>query len=155
MPVNLTVSDAERDARYEQIHKPFHDEVAAILDQRISENRQTALIALHSFTPCLEARPAPRPWHLGILFNRDDALSQFIHDAMEEEAAHMTFTFNEPYEVEDFGDYTIPVHGEQRGLPHSLLEIRNDYILEEAGQREWTDVLTRVLQKVGRRLEAI
>jgi predicted N-formylglutamate amidohydrolase len=67
----------------------------------------------------------------------------------------MTFTFNEPYEVEDFGDYTIPVHGEQRGLPHSLLEIRNDHISDEAGQREWTDVLTRVLQRVGRRLEAI
>jgi len=155
VPVNLAVSDTERDARYEQIHKPFHDEVAAILDRRVSEKRQTALIALHSFTPCLEASPAPRPWHLGILFNRDDALSKFIHDAMEEEAGHMIFTFNEPYEVEDIGDYTIPIHGEKRGLPHSLLEIRNDHISDEAGQREWTDVLTRVLEKVGRRLEAI
>lgn len=155
VPVNLALSDDELDARYAQIHKPFHDAVAGILDQRVSEKRQTALIALHSFTPCLEAKPAPRPWHLGILFNRDAALSQLIHDAMEEEAGHMTFTFNEPYEVEDHGDYTIPVHGEQRGLPHSLLEIRNDHIAEETGQREWADVLTRVLERVGRRLETI
>ncbi|MCP5076367.1 MAG: N-formylglutamate amidohydrolase [Rhodobacteraceae bacterium] len=155
VPVNLALSDDERNARYEQIHKPFHDAVAGILDQRVSEKRQTALIALHSFTSCLEAKPAPRPWHLGILFNRDAGLSQLIHDAMEEEAGHMTFTFNEPYEVEDHGDYTIPIHGEQRGLPHSLLEIRNDHIAEVVGQREWADVLTRVLKRVGQRLETI
>lgn len=152
VPMNVAVPDGERDARYEQIHKPFHDAVAGILDQRAGQDRKTALIALHSFTPSLEARPAPRPWHLGILFNRDAALSQFIHDAMEAEAGHMTFAFNQPYEVEDHGDYTIPVHGEQRGLPHSLLEIRNDQIADEAGQREWTDVLTRVLDRVGQRL---
>ena len=152
VPVNIALADDERDARYEQIHKPFHDAVAGVLDQRASENRPTALIALHSFTPRLEAKPEPRPWHLGILFNRDASLSQFIHDAMEQEAGHMTFTFNEPYEVEDHGDYTIPVHGEQRGLPHSLLEIRNDHIADEAGQREWADVLTRVLARVGQRL---
>ena len=152
VPVNLAVSDDERNARYGQIHKPFHDAVAGVLDQRAGEGRPTALIALHSFTPCLEAKPAPRPWHLGILFNRDAALSKFIHDAMQEEAGHMTFTFNKPYEIEDHGDYTIPVHGEQRGLPHSLLEIRNDHIADEAGQREWTDVLTRVLARAGERL---
>ncbi len=152
VPVNKGIPDAERAARATHIHTPFHDEVAAILDHRAAGEHKTALIALHSFTPRLEARPAPRPWHLGILFNRDASLSEHVHNVMDEEAGHLTFAFNEPYMVEDHGDYTIPVHGEQRGLPHSLFEIRNDHIADEAGQADWAALLTRVLNKVAERL---
>lgn len=152
VPANVAISDEERAARAAHILVPFHDAVADILDRRAAQGRATALIALHSFTPRLEVKPAPRPWHLGILFNRDASLSEHIHSVMEEEAGHLTFTYNEPYEVEDHGDYTIPVHGEQRGLPHSLFEIRNDHIAEQDGQREWAELLTRVLDKVAQRL---
>lgn len=152
VPANAALSDEDRAARAAHIHEPFHDAVAGILDQRAARGRTTALIALHSFTPSLEAEPAPRPWHLGILFNRDSTLSEHVHDVMHEEAGHLTFTYNQPYEVEDHGDYTIPVHGEQRGLPHTLFEIRNDHIAEPAGQLEWAELLTRVLGKVAKRL---
>jgi predicted N-formylglutamate amidohydrolase len=43
---------------------------------------------------------------------------------------------NEPYSVTDASDYTIPVHGEQRDLHHVALEIRQDLITAEAGQRK-------------------
>ena len=46
----------------------------------------------------------------------------------------MQVAHNEPYVVDDTSDYTIPVHGEARGLPHALLEIRNDLIADAAGQ---------------------
>ena len=42
---------------------------------------------------------------------------------------------NEPYPVDDSSDYTIPVHGEQRGIPHVLLEIRNNEIMHEREQK--------------------
>ena len=152
VPANVAIADEERNARYASIHSPFHDAVADILDERAAAGRATAVIALHSFTPQLIAKPAPRPWHLGILFNRDRALSEHLHAVMEDEAGHLVFTFNEPYEVNDHGDYTIPVHGEQRGLPHSLLEIRNDHIAETAGQAHWADLLNRVLRGVAGRI---
>ena len=44
---------------------------------------------------------------------------------------------NEPYTVSDDTDYTIPVHGEQRGLPHIAIEIRHDLIENETDQRFW------------------
>jgi predicted N-formylglutamate amidohydrolase len=44
---------------------------------------------------------------------------------------------NEPYAISDETDYTIPVHGERRGIPHIEFEIRQDLIATEKGQREW------------------
>ena len=35
---------------------------------------------------------------------------------------------NEPYRATDESDYTIPVHGEQRGLHHVAIEVRRDLI---------------------------
>jgi predicted N-formylglutamate amidohydrolase len=52
---------------------------------------------------------------------------------------------NQPYFVSDATDYTIPAHGEQRGLPHALIEIRQDLIADEDGQRQWAARLARLL----------
>ncbi|MGH1477320.1 MAG: N-formylglutamate amidohydrolase [Geminicoccales bacterium] len=152
IPGNVRLAEEERAARARHIHAPFQNVVSGLLDRRQAVGQKTALIALHSFTPSLESRPLSRPWHLGILFNRDATLSQHIHSIMEEDAPHLTFTYNQPYEVEDDGDYTIPVHGEQRGLPHTLLEIRNDQIIDKTGLQLWTELLTKVLGKLVERL---
>jgi Predicted N-formylglutamate amidohydrolase len=60
----------------------------------------------------------------------------------------LTVGNNQPYAVSDTTDYTIPVHGEQRGLINTGIEIRQDLITEESGQREWAARLVRVLQKL-------
>jgi predicted N-formylglutamate amidohydrolase len=72
-----------------------------------------------------------------MLFNADDDL--FVGN-------------NEPYVVSDATDYTIPVHGERRGLPHVLMEIRQDLINDEIGQREWALRLADLLPKASERL---
>jgi predicted N-formylglutamate amidohydrolase len=52
---------------------------------------------------------------------------------------------NEPYAVSDETDYTIPVHGEARGLINSGIEIRQDLIADQSGQQQWAERLARVL----------
>jgi predicted N-formylglutamate amidohydrolase len=47
--------------------------------------------------------------------------------------------------VSDDTDYTIPVHGEQRGIPHVAIEIRHDLIENEADQRAWATRMCRIL----------
>ena len=37
------------------------------------------------------------------------------------------------------------MHGERRGLPHLLLEIRNDLIVDEAGQSRWAAMVAEAL----------
>jgi N-formylglutamate amidohydrolase len=59
---------------------------------------------------------------------------------------------NEPYSVTDASDYTIPVHGEQRGLHHVAIEVRQDLIADNVGQRAWAVLLARVLPQAYREL---
>jgi predicted N-formylglutamate amidohydrolase len=53
---------------------------------------------------------------------------------------------NQPYFVTDATDYSIPYHGEARGLPHVEIEIRQDLLADAAGQKEWALRITRALQ---------
>ncbi len=45
----------------------------------------------------------------------------------------------------DETDYTIPVHGERRGLLHVEVEIRQDLIAGDSEQRAWGSLLARLL----------
>ena len=46
----------------------------------------------------------------------------------------------------DASDYTIPVHGEQRGLHHVAIEVRQDLIGDDKGQRGGGRLLARLLR---------
>ncbi len=48
---------------------------------------------------------------------------------------------NEPYRVEPV-DYTVPVHGTERGLLCSMVEIRQDLVTDPSGQSEWAEILS-------------
>lgn len=152
IPANVDLSDTDRKARTEAIHAPYHDQIARILDDRLASGKHTALVAVHSFTPSLEAKPMPRPWDVGLLHNRHEKLSKQVHRELEIEADHLHFTFNEPYRVCDHEDYTIPVHGEKRGIPNMLFEVRNDHIEDQAGQEEWATLLGGILERVSSRI---
>jgi predicted N-formylglutamate amidohydrolase len=50
--------------------------------------------------------------------------------------------------VSDVTDYTIPVHGEARGLINTGIEIRQDLITDETGQQQWAERLARILREI-------
>jgi predicted N-formylglutamate amidohydrolase len=52
--------------------------------------------------------------------------------------------------VSDETDYTIPRHGEARGVPHVEIEIRQDLVTDEAGQTEWAQRITQALKDAER-----
>ena len=84
---------------------------------------------------------------MGILFNRDDALATVLAHHLRVEVPDAVIGMNEPYVVADDEDHTIPQFGEARGIPHVLIEIRNDLIRNTAGQSRWGRVLTRSLRR--------
>jgi predicted N-formylglutamate amidohydrolase len=59
---------------------------------------------------------------------------------------------NEPYSASDASDYTIPAHGERHGLLHVEIEIRQDLIADDSGQRAWGALLARLLPQAYREL---
>jgi predicted N-formylglutamate amidohydrolase len=142
IPGNVGLDGAERAARVDAIFRPYHDAISAALDRRAAEGRASVLIALHSFTPVFKG--VSRPWHIAVLFNRDPRLAHALAELLRAERG-LVVGENEPYRVTDLTDYTVPVHGEGRGLPHVEIEIRQDLISEPAGQREWAGRLARLL----------
>jgi predicted N-formylglutamate amidohydrolase len=142
IPGNRGLDKAEREARVDAIFHPYHDAIATALDRRAAAGRASVLVALHSFTPVFKG--VSRPWHVAVLFNRDPRLAHALAELLRAEGGLMVGE-NEPYRVSDLTDYTVPVHGEKRGLPHVEIEIRQDLITEPEGQREWAERLARLL----------
>jgi len=142
IPGNVALSEAAKAARVRAIFRPYHERIEAELERRRRAGRPTALIALHSFTPVFKG--IARPWHAALLYNRDARLARRLVALLAAED-DLIVGDNEPYFVSDATDYTIPVHGERHGLPHALIEIRQDLIADEDGQRAWADRLARLL----------
>ena len=58
---------------------------------------------------------------------------------------NLTIGENQPYMIEDATDWFIPVCAEPRALPHSLIEIRNDRLLDDRGCHDWAERLFNLL----------
>ncbi len=140
IPGNIGVTAQQRAARRDAIFLPYHTAIRALIDAR--NTRPTVLVAVHSFTP--EYKSFRRPWHCGVLYNHNPALALPLLELLRAEPG-LEVGDNEPYSITDDSDYTIPEHGERRGLPHIELEIRQDLIEHNAGQRAWAERIARLL----------
>ena len=143
IPGNIGLSAEEVAARRAEIFDPYHDHVSTLLDERQAAGRTTILVAQHSMTDIFKG--VRREMHAAVLYNRDRRFAGAVLEALRHEPG-VVVGDNQPYFVSDETDYTIPRHGEGRGLPHVEIEIRQDLITEEAGQVEWARRICRVLQ---------
>jgi len=142
VPGNIGLSEGREAARVREIFRPYHDRIETELDRRRQAGRPAALVAMHSFTPVFKG--VARPWHTGVLYNRDPRFAHTLMALLKREDG-LVVGDNEPYSVTDALDYTIPVHGERRGLHHVAIEIRHDLIAEDNGKRAWGALLGRLL----------
>jgi predicted N-formylglutamate amidohydrolase len=142
IPGNAGLTARDRELRRDEIFEPYHARITELLDARARAGRETVLVAMHSFTPVFKG--VERPWHVGVLYNRDPALARVLFDLFKAEG-DLVVGDNEPYHVSDETDFGIPVHGERRGIPHVEIEIRQDLIADADGQKAWADRMVRLL----------
>ncbi len=145
VPGNRGLNDADRSARAREIFHPYHRAIEAIIDAKRRVGAEPAIISLHSFTPRMNG--LARPWHVGILWNRDPRLPVPLMARLLQEPG-VVVGDNEPYSGRDEHGYSMPKHAEGEGLPHALFEVRQDLITEAQGIAQWADRLTRVLRDV-------
>lgn len=136
---NTWLDEDERKQRVAEIHDPYHRTIKKRLDAR---REMVILVSIHSFTPSMNNED--RPWHAGLLFNRDDRLAKQMMPLLAKDDINLTY--NKPYSVDDFTDYTIPVHGEGRGIPHVLIEVRNDQLKNSTAQHQWAERIGSALE---------
>jgi predicted N-formylglutamate amidohydrolase len=151
IPGNEGLSKEAAATRRKSVFDPYHRRIAEVIEQRLRDGVSTVLVSLHSFTPVYAG--IARPWHIGTLYHRDTKLAPLLLKLLRQET-DLVVGDNEPYAVSDDTDYTIPVHGEARGLMNTGIEIRQDLIADLAGQKQWADRLARILGEIEATLRA-
>lgn len=142
VPGNAGVDALERQRRERAIFAPYHARIRALLNARAAANRPTVLIAMHSFTPVYLG--VARPWHVGVLYRRDRRLAGALLAVLRADRT-LVVGENQPYAIGDATDVAIPEYGEQRGLLHVEIEVRQDLIATPDGQRAWASRLASAL----------
>lgn len=145
IPGNEAITLEAAALRRAEIFDPYHRRIDAVIDQRRHNDMPTILVSLHSFTPVYAG--VARPWHIGTLYQRDKVLPPLLLGALRAEP-DLVVGDNEPYAVSDQTDYTIPVHAEARGLMNTGIEIRQDLISDQAGEKAWADRLARIFGEI-------
>lgn len=142
VPGNIGLSKLDRERRLDALFHPYHETIDALIGERRRLLRPTILIALHSFTPDYPGET--RPWHIGVIYRRDGGLGSALFQALHA-SKHVRVGDNQPFQIQDEGDVTIPRHGEAHGLPNVLIELRQDTLASPAQREAWVDRLYRAL----------
>jgi predicted N-formylglutamate amidohydrolase len=151
IPGNEGLARDAIEARRQAIFDPYHRRIAEVIERRLRDSIPTVLVSLHSFTPVYAG--IARPWHIGTLYHRDTRLPPLVLKLLRAEP-DLVVGDNEPYAVSDETDYTIPVHGEARRLMNTGIEIRQDLLADQAGERQWADRLARIFGEIEAMLRA-
>lgn len=130
IPGNQGLSAAARAARVQAVFEPYHAGIAAALAAR----PRYALVTVHSFTP--ELYGERRPFHAGVLYARDTRLAAPLLAQLRADD-ELIIGDNQPYAASAQSDFAIIEYGERRGAPYVELEVRQDLLTDEAGQRAW------------------
>ncbi|WP_375279982.1 N-formylglutamate amidohydrolase [Pseudooctadecabacter sp.] len=146
IPANRHADADEKARRADAFYAPYHDAIA----QLAARQDDTVIVAVHSFTRQLRARP-PRPWHIGILYASDRRLSDPLMDILRAED-DLCVGDNEPYVGHLPGD-SIDQHGLKMGRPNTLIELRNDLIEDPDAQHAWGARLAPLLERALQQME--
>jgi predicted N-formylglutamate amidohydrolase len=151
IPGNEGLTREATDARRRQVFDPYHRRITEVIDRRLREGMPTVLVSLHSFTPVYAG--IKRPWHVGTLYQSDTRLPLLLLKGLRA-SGDLVVGDNEPYAVSNETDYTIPLHGEARGLMNTGIEIRQDLIADQAGEAQWAERLAAILGEIETALRA-
>lgn len=143
VPGNASVDDLERERRLNRFYRPYHYAIAELVDASNGE-RPPVLFSIHSYVDVW--RDIPRPWHCGLLWDKDPRLAVPLIERLGREPGLLVGD-NKPYRGNLKND-TMYRHGTSRGLAHALLEVRNDLIADPAGVLEWADRIETVLRPI-------
>lgn len=141
IPGNFNLDAHARRARQNEIFDPYHAAIAAHAER----NPPRLLLSIHSFTPSMGGQD--RHMEIGFLFRADVETSRYLGQYVQALRPKITIGMNEPYQIDDESDWFVPRHGEARGIPHSLIEIRNDQINTDEGVAKWAKVLTAAIEQ--------
>jgi len=142
IPGNRMLDEAGVRMRVARYHAPYHERIAAEIAAAREKSIVPVLVSMHSFTPVWRGKA--RPWQVGILWDRDGRLAKPLMARLARDG-DIVIGDNEPYSGALEND-CLYRHGTMNGLPHVLIEVRQDLIAEHAGVLRWATRLEQALR---------
>ncbi len=136
---------AGHQARLDRFFRPYHAALAALLE----EVPPALTLSLHSFTPHLATCDEPWPWHVGVLYNRDDRAARIAIPMLAAEG--LAVGDQEPYSGVLLNE-SMNRHCEPEGRPYLGIEIRQDQVTTPEQQLVWAGRLHRICNAVALKL---
>ena len=130
-------------ARIDAFYTPYNQAIETALASAAGDGVVPIILSVHSFTPIW--RGTARKIHAATLWDKDDRLKR-VMDAYMAALPGINYGDNEPYSGRLKND-CLYRHGTQNGLPHAMIELRQDLIGDEAGQGEWAAHMVTILQR--------
>jgi len=145
IPGNRCLDAAERDKRLRLYYAPYHAAIDRLIERcTAAGGKPPVLLSIHSFTESWRERP--RPWHVGVLWDKDAELAGALMERFWAEG-DLIVGDNQPYSGQLHGD-CLWQHGTSRGIANALIEIRQDLIRDGAGQAAWAERIGRIVRAV-------
>jgi len=141
IPGNAALSVAERLRRTQSIYLPFHTVLHGLVAGRIALQLAPVIVTVHSFTPVYFGQP--RTVEFGVIHDADPRLAHAVVAAAQ--GTGLRTELNAPYSAADGVTHTLALHATPYGLPHVMLEIRNDLIADAAKQDAMAALLAPVI----------
>lgn len=145
IPANAEITEHQDVLRTEEIFWPYHHAVSDGLAHLWRRGRPPILLSVHSFTPQING--AQRPWHVGILWNRDPRLAHALLAGLRARPEPLTVGDNLPYSGKDLA-YSLDFHAGAAGLAHCAVEIRQDLVSDTVGIKKWANILGDIMSDV-------
>ena len=137
---NHPISDEEWNHRIATYHRPYHAAIESVLEPMLEAGTVPLVLSMHSYTPVWKG--VPRPWHAAVLWDSDGRAARPLIEALSADG-DLIVGDNEPYDGALKGD-TLYRHCLIRGMPHALLEVRQDLIGDDPGVSAWADRLAPI-----------
>lgn len=144
VPGNARADSDEVAKRIALAHAPYHEEIARQTRRGRALGLTPILVSIHSFTPSWKGRA--RPWQVAILHAPQDRRLADLMLAELRALPGLCVGDNEPYSGALEND-TLSRHGLDDGLPHVLIEVRQDLISDQAGVARMAQLISPCLKR--------
>jgi len=139
VPGNSDITELEALRRRRSLFDPYQQAIASVLGRRDTD--EIRLLSIHSFTPNLNGEN--RLWSIGVCYDQSVEWARKMLTGLSTrlDTEEDPIGDNEPYEVTDESDYTLPVQGKKHGIASLMLELRQDKISDEVMVQRWCNII--------------
>lgn len=142
IPGNSAIDATERLNRTRAVYVPFHQDLGRLIAERLAGGIAPVLVTMHTFTPIYHGQP--RAVEVGLIHDSDPDFTHCVAEAAQGQS-HYQVQVNEPYSAQDGVTHMLAMHATPYGLPHVMVEIRNDLVATADTQKQAAEWLASAL----------